>query len=170
MIPMVLRPEVAALTRKDHPAASGDVTRLVGSGKARAGEAVNEIELSKLFDLGRGRSKTMKRAGISLLILAAYASLAAADTNDYPTEARADYVFVCMKTNGETPDILRRCSCSIDVIASLLPYDHYVAAQTVASMNQVQGQIGTMFRASEQSKAMLADLRRAEAEAEIRCF
>jgi hypothetical protein len=44
MIAMVLRPEVAALTRKDHPAASGDVTRLVGSGKARAGEAVNEID------------------------------------------------------------------------------------------------------------------------------
>jgi hypothetical protein len=112
----------------------------------------------------------MKRVGASLIILATYAPLAAADTNDYPTEARADYVFVCMKTNGETPDVLRRCACSIDVIASLLPYDRYVAAQTVASMNQVHGQIGTMFRASEQSKAMLADLRRAEAEAEIRCF
>ena len=118
----------------------------------------------------RDESKTMKRAGAILLILAAYASVAAADTNDYPTEARADYVFVCMKTNGETPDMLRRCSCSIDVIASLLPYDRYVAAQTVASMNQVHGQIGTMFRASEQSKSMLADLHRAEAEAEIRCF
>jgi len=115
-------------------------------------------------------SKTMKRAGAILLILAASASVAAADTNDYPTEARADYVFVGIKPNGENPDMLRRCSCSIDVIASLLPYDRYVAAQTVASMNQVHGQIGTMFRASEQSKSMLADLHRAEAEAEIRCF
>jgi hypothetical protein len=112
----------------------------------------------------------MKRAGVSSIILAAFVSLGAADINDYPTEARADYVFVCMKTNGETPEVLRQCSCSIDIIASLLPYDRYVAAQTVASMNQVQGQIGTMFRASEQSKAMLADLHRAEAEAEIRCF
>lgn len=112
----------------------------------------------------------MTRAGASLLILTASASLAAADTNDYPTEARADYVFVCMKANGETPDMLRHCSCSIDVIASLLPYDQYVAAQTVASLNQVQGRIGTMSRASEQLKSMLADLRRAEAEAEIRCF
>ncbi len=77
----------------------------------------------------------MKLAGASLPILAAYAALATADANDYPTEARADYVFVCMKTNGETPDMLRRCSCSIDVIASLLAYDHYVAAQTVVSMN-----------------------------------
>jgi hypothetical protein len=114
--------------------------------------------------------KTVTRAGAGLLILAAFMSLATADTNDYPTEVRADYVYVCMKTNGETPDTLKRCACSIDVIASLLPYDRYVAAQTVASINQVQGQIGTMFRASEQSKAMLADLRRAEAEAEIRCF
>lgn len=119
---------------------------------------------------GRSAIKIIIRAGASLLLLVAHESLAASDVNDYPTEARADYVFVCMKTNGETRDMLRRCSCSIDVIASLLPYDHYVAAQTVASMNQVQGQIGTMFRASEQSKSMLADLRRAEAEAEIRCF
>ena len=110
----------------------------------------------------------MKIAAACLLILAL--SQAAADTNDYPTEARADYVFVCMKTNGETQEMLRRCSCSIDVIASLLPYDRFVAAQTVASMNQVQGQIGTMFRASQQTKAMLDDLRRAQAEAEIRCF
>jgi hypothetical protein len=96
-----------------------------------------------------------------LLVIAA--SQAAADTNDYPTEARADYVFVCMKTNGETQEMLRRCSCSIDVNPSLLPYDRYVA-QTVASMNQVQGQIGTMFRPSQQTKAMLDDLRRAQAE------
>ncbi|MGH6841109.1 MAG: hypothetical protein ACREDV_03315 [Methylocella sp.] len=110
----------------------------------------------------------MKFASAFMPILAA--SLAVAGNNDYPTEARADYVFVCMKTNGEKPEILRRCSCSIDVIASLLSYDRYVAAQTVASLKQTQGQIGTMFRASEQLNAMLADLRRAEAEAEIRCF
>ena len=94
----------------------------------------------------------------------------AAEINDYPTEARADYVFVCMKTNGETRDALRRCSCSIDVIASLLPYDRYVDAETVGSLSQGPGAIGTMFRASDQLKAMTVDLRRAQAEAEIRCF
>jgi hypothetical protein len=113
--------------------------------------------------------RMLRRMPIRVVVVFA-ASQAAADTNDYPTEARADYVFVCMKTDGETQEMLRRCSCSIDVIASLLPYDRYVAAQTVASMNQVQGQIGTMFRASQQTKAMLDDLRRAQAEAEVRCF
>jgi hypothetical protein len=111
----------------------------------------------------------MKTAGAAFMLLLA-TPVAAADINDYPTEARADYVFVCMKTNGETREILKRCSCSIDVIASLLPYDRFVDAETVASMNQALGQIGAMFRASEQAKAMSADLRRAEAEAEIRCF
>lgn len=110
----------------------------------------------------------MRRLAVLFLLLGMVQALA--DNNDYPTEARAEYVFACMKTNGDTPDSLRRCSCSIDVIASLLPYERYVGAQTVASMNQERGQIGRMFRASEQTKAMLADLRRAEAEAEIRCF
>ncbi|WP_036262234.1 hypothetical protein [Methylocapsa aurea] len=113
----------------------------------------------------------MKILAASLVVLAFFcAPLAAAEVNDYPTEARADYVFVCMKANGETRDAIRRCSCSIDVIASLLPYDRYVAAETVASVSQAQGQIGSMFRASEQAKATAADLRRAQAEAEIRCF
>jgi hypothetical protein len=45
-------------------------------------------------------------------------------TNDYPTVARADYVFGCMQVNGQTRDALERCSCSIDVIASFFPRIH----------------------------------------------
>jgi hypothetical protein len=94
----------------------------------------------------------------------------AADVNDYPTAARADYVFACMKVNGETQSALDHCSCSIDVIASLIPYARYVEAQTVLSMAQVPGNLGTMFRATEFSKKTVDDLRRAQAEAEVRCF
>jgi hypothetical protein len=94
----------------------------------------------------------------------------AADNNDYPTSARADYVFGCMKVNGETRQALEQCSCSIDVIASIIPYQNYVEAETVASMNQALGQIGAMFRGTNEAKGILADLRRAQAEAEIRCF
>jgi len=90
--------------------------------------------------------------------------------NDYPTTARADYVFACMKVNGETQDSLQRCSCSIDIVATLLPYDKYVEAETVASMQQGAGQVGTEFRESALAKQQLADLRRAQAEAEVRCF
>jgi hypothetical protein len=44
MIATVSTPEVAAFTRKDHAAASGGAARLVGTGKARAGEAVHETD------------------------------------------------------------------------------------------------------------------------------
>ena len=91
-------------------------------------------------------------------------------TNDYPTSARAEYVFACMKANGDTREALDQCSCSIDVIASLLPYDAYVAAATVASLNQEPGQIGSMFRGAAVARDALAQLRRAQAESEVRCF
>jgi hypothetical protein len=95
---------------------------------------------------------------------------AATELNDYPTVARADYVFACMKTNGDTRQALEKCSCSIDVIASLLPYARYVDAETVLSLAQVPGVFGSMFRNSEQAKSAANDLRRAQAEAEVRCY
>jgi hypothetical protein len=90
--------------------------------------------------------------------------------NDYPTAVRADYVFGCMKANGETRQALERCSCSIDVIASILPYERYVTADTVLSMAQVPGTLGSQFRATEVARTAVDDLRRAQAEAEVRCF
>ena len=105
-------------------------------------------------------------AGFSATAMTAHAD----DAKDYPTSARAEYVFGCTKANGETRQSIEQCSCSIDVIASLLPYDRYVTAETVLSMSQVRGNLGTQFRSSEQAKGALDDLRRAQAEAEVRCF
>lgn len=90
--------------------------------------------------------------------------------NDYPTEARADYVFGCMASNGQSRDVLRRCSCSIDVIASIIPYDKYVEAETVLSLQLVGGERMSIFRTAATTKSLVADLRRAQAEADILCF
>ena len=109
-------------------------------------------------------------AVFALLALTAVGPAAAAELNDYPTDARAEYVFACMKTNGDTQVALRQCSCSIDVIASILPYERYVSAQTVLSLSQVPGRFGTLFQTPEPAKLAVNDLRRAQAEAEIRCF
>ena len=94
----------------------------------------------------------------------------AEEANDYPTSARAEYVYGCMKANGETRQAIEQCSCSIDVIASLLPYDRYITGETVLSMAQVKGYLGSQFRSTEQAATALNDLRRAQAEAEVRCF
>jgi hypothetical protein len=108
--------------------------------------------------------------GIALLVGAAAARASAEDLNDYPTSARAEYVFGCMKANGESPRTLEQCSCSVDIIATLLPYDRYVAAETVLRMAQVPGVLGNQFRSTEQARSAVDSLRRAQAEAEVRCF
>jgi len=113
------------------------------------------------------------RASVSALValgaLWTGAAGAQVPANDFPTEARADYVFACMAANGQTPDSLKKCSCSIDVVASILPFDKYVEAETVLSMRQGVGRQATMFRAAN-FEEMVADLRRAQAEGEVRCF
>ena len=105
-----------------------------------------------------------------MVLIAMTAITRAEELNDYPTSARAEYVFGCMKANGETRQAIEQCSCSIDIIASIVPYERYVTAETVLSMSQVRGVLGGQFRTTEQATSALNDLRRAQAEAEVRCF
>jgi hypothetical protein len=114
---------------------------------------------------------SVRRIVAMLVVLTATATVARAeDVNDYPTSARAEYVYGCMKANGESRQAIEQCSCSIDVVASIIPYERYVTAETVLSMSQVRGNLGAQFRNSEQATNALNDLRRAQAEAEVRCF
>jgi len=120
--------------------------------------------------MARNRVVLVGSAIALVALAAATARSIAEDLNDYPTTARAEYVFGCMKANGETPRALEQCSCSIDIIASLLPYERYVSAETVLRMSQVPGLLGNQFRSTEKARTALDDLRRAQAEAEVRCF
>ena len=106
-------------------------------------------------------------AAFAAVLLAAPAR---ADENDYPTDARADYVFGCMAANGQTRAALEKCSCSLDALASILPYDKYVQASTILSMRQGIGQRTTAFKSTKMFDDKVADLRRAQAEAVIRCY
>ena len=112
----------------------------------------------------------MRVCVIVLALLASLPARAVTALDDYPTDARAEYVFACMKTNGETHQALERCSCAIDVIATLLPYDAYVAGETMASAMQDVGAVGRSLGDTPAAKEKLVTLRRAEAEAEVRCF
>ncbi|MGQ0566686.1 MAG: hypothetical protein ACT4OK_16705 [Gemmobacter sp.] len=113
----------------------------------------------------------MPRAPLfAIMAMAALPVAAQGIPNDYPTEARAEYVFACMATNGQTQDALRRCSCSIDAVSTILAYDDYVSAETVLRMRLGPGERAALFRGTPASTAMLAELRRAQAEAEMLCF
>jgi hypothetical protein len=108
-------------------------------------------------------------AGLLALLLAA--GSARAIENDYPTSARADYVIGCMAANGNTREALLKCSCAIDTIASLMPYSHYEQAETALSLQAgggVGGRVG-LFRDPPQIKAVIEELHRAQAEANLKC-
>lgn len=109
-----------------------------------------------------------------ILILTALGLLVAAPAQaaNYPTAALADYVFGCMASNGENPEMLDKCACSIDVIASIIPYDEYVEGETVLRMRQVRGggEKMALFRDTAMAKEAVERLRRAQIEAELRCF
>jgi hypothetical protein len=130
--------------------------------------------MRRALNLSHGRSlglKSILAAVFALSVVALGSARAETEVhNDYPTEARADYVFGCMASNGQTREALHRCSCSLDVIASILPYDRYVDAETVLSMRAGVGLQATFFKSVAKFEDMVAELRRAQAEAEIRCF
>jgi sarcosine oxidase delta subunit len=104
------------------------------------------------------------------LVLGLYANPARAEDAGYPTATRAEYVFACMATNGGTREALQHCSCAIDVVASVLPYEQYEKAETVLRMRRsAGGYLAEEFRAAG-ANAIVRDLEEAEAEAEVRCF
>src|SRR5262252_662633 len=97
----------------------------------------------------------------ALCMVAAVMPGHAANDADYPTAARAEYVFACMATNGGTQEALQRCSCTIDVIAGLLPYAKYEQAETVLRMRRsAGGYLGQEFR-SAATNAIVRDLEEA---------
>ena len=106
----------------------------------------------------------------AVLLFLAPVSAGAAE-NDYPTSARADYVIGCIAANGNNREALLKCSCAIDTIAGIMPYSQYEQAETALSLQAgggVGGRVG-LFRDPPQIKAIIEELRRAQAEANLRC-
>ncbi|PMR75906.1 hypothetical protein [Billgrantia endophytica] len=114
----------------------------------------------------------MMPSGIPYLALAALLTALplSALANDYPTEARVDYVLGCMAANGNSYLTMQKCSCSIDVIAEHLPYDTYEQVETVMGMQDQRGELGVLFRTERGMQDQMQALHRAQADANLRCF
>ncbi len=90
--------------------------------------------------------------------------------HDYPTAARADYVVGCLASSGFKRENLERCSCGIDTIADVMPYEDYEQASTILGMQQGGlGDRGAMFRDTPIAKERTEELRRAQAEVTLQC-
>jgi hypothetical protein len=119
----------------------------------------------------RNLTKRFALAGIAIAAVgaAAVAQETSAALNDYPTVTRADYIYGCMLVNGQTRDVLEKCSCSIDVIASVLPYKEYEEAETIMSVRQRGGESVAYLYAPPMLEKV-KNMKRAQVEGEIRCF
>ena len=89
--------------------------------------------------------------------------------NDYPTEARVEYVTECIGQNGDTLAALYQCSCAIDRIAAQLSYDEFVEAGTYAKYATLPGEGGGIFRDSTEAKDRAKKYRELEREARHSC-
>ncbi len=112
----------------------------------------------------------MKKATLIFALAGAVFPVAAQVTNDYPTAARTEFVLGCMAVNGHTPEMLQKCSCSIDVVASLISFEKYVRIVTVMRMQQVPGDRTASYRGAEWANAMIDEMKSAEAESTLKCF
>jgi len=112
---------------------------------------------------------TITMASATMLVVTSGVN-ANAQENDYPAVARTDYIAACAVSNGQGVGVRDKCVCSLNVIADQLDYDAYVEAETILRMTNVPGAKGMFFQNIPHLKEQVTKLRRAQAEAEIRCF
>ena len=90
--------------------------------------------------------------------------------NDFPTQARVEYVQQCMAEHGGTNlDNMYHCVCAVDKIASLMNFKDYSESLTFTYMYDTPGDKGGEFRDPPQSKILRDKLKDAKKQAEA-CF
>ncbi len=112
---------------------------------------------------------------VSVLAVAALASLSvitSAVANDFPTQARVEFVLSCMdERGGQSYNSFYPCICAIDKIASKMPYREYTAAETLSFLYGTPGERGGFFRdAAPRSRKRIKAFQALRAEAEAACF
>lgn len=90
--------------------------------------------------------------------------------NDFPTQARVEYVLQCMQEHGgQNYDNLYHCVCAADKIAGQMSYQDYSEALTFTYLFDLPGEKGGEFRDPPRSKELRDALKAARREAET-CF
>jgi hypothetical protein len=87
---------------------------------------------------------------IALLLLPA-----AAKANDFPTQARVEFVLGCMnEQGGQTYDNLYKCVCLVDAIAAEMSHEEFAQAQVFSQLKSTAGERGGVFRDPEQARTL----------------
>lgn len=90
--------------------------------------------------------------------------------NDFPTQARVEFVLSCMsERGGQSYDTLYPCVCIIDSIAEQMTYAEFAEAQVFRQLRSTAGERGGLFRDPEQAETLTEKLETAITQAESRC-
>lgn len=91
--------------------------------------------------------------------------------NDFPTQARVEYVFECMNKNGGVAyENLYPCVCTADVVATKLSHSEFTEAQTYTRFRRSPGERGGVFRDPPRASELRKRLETAEALASESCI
>ena len=94
-----------------------------------------------------------------------------ADANDFPTQARIEFVLRCMDSNGgQKYENLYSCVCVIDKIAENIAYEEYVEGEVFAQLRSAPGERGGVFRDPDRASLLVEKLREITEVAEKSCF
>jgi hypothetical protein len=108
---------------------------------------------------------------LKLPVIACLLACSYAQANDFPTEARVEYVLKCMDDHGgQTYNTLYACVCAIDAIAARLSYADYTEAETFTNLRQTPGERGSLFRDPERSGELIKLLAETRRDAEHSCL
>jgi hypothetical protein len=96
---------------------------------------------------------------------------AAVWANDFPTVDRVLYVQECMRAHpGPQFEMINKCSCALDVLASDVTYDDYVTLSTISKAMSIGGERGGTIRDTPSLEAQAKHYRELQTRAEKGCF
>jgi hypothetical protein len=82
-----------------------------------------------------------------------------AHANDFPTQARVEFVLGCMESRGgQNYETLYSCICVIDEIAEKIAYDEYVEGDVFAQLRSTPGERGGVFRDPDRASLLTQKL------------
>ena len=93
-----------------------------------------------------------------------------ASANDFPTNARVEYVLECMKDHAGKYEYMYKCSCAVDEIAKELKFDEFAELATASRNKSLGGQRGAEFRDPANVKDMVKKYAAVELKAADACF
>jgi hypothetical protein len=91
--------------------------------------------------------------------------------NDFPTQARVEFVLGCMnERGGQSYDTLYKCVCLVDAIADEMSYDEFAQAQVFSQLRSTPGERGGVFRDPDQARTLVEKLAGVVERGKARCL